>query len=433
MDTTTQKQLLELYISNVDIICDGFPLSINSARAGFLESFNILSLPTIKDERYRHCNVQRLFEGEWEHYFTPVDSSGAERAAVPVESYCVRLHNGFCAENAPLLKLENGVVIGSLRSAIFHHEDIISRYYNTLADNESEALTALSSAFMQDAAFVYVPEGVSLDLPVSITYDYSTQEVAQMCFARSLIVVESGAKVDIVVEHRTLDESRFLVNHVRESFVGDGATVNFTELTDMNDASTLFISAYTRQRALSNVKTVGVWLRGGATRVNSHTKLTESYCTSELYGLYMAGGQELTDLNVTVEHLKSDCRSFQQVKGVVGGEATGAFRGRVYVATDAQRTSAMQQSRNLQLSDTARIFTEPQLEIYADDVKCSHGATVGQLDSESVYYMRQRGLSEQDARRLQMHGFVNDVVSHCSDQLVATYISELTESRIEDL
>lgn len=432
MDKLTQNELLELYISNVEVICEGFTSAINSARAGFLETFNLMLLPTKRDERYRHCDVKQLFEGEWEHYFTPVRCD-AERAPMPLDGYRIELHNGFCAPDSQLITLDNGVVIGSLRDAGRENQDVVERYYNSLADNDGESLTALNSVFMQDAAFVYVPDGVKLEVPIIISYDYSTHEQSQMCFSRTLIIAGKDAKLDIVIEHRTLDGAKFLVDYVRETVVGEGARVSVTELCDMNSQSTLIKGIYTSQQKQSNAQMLNLWLNGGVTRVNMSTSLKGEDCDSTLHGLYMAGGEQLTDLSVCIDHLVANCRSFEQVKGVVGASAIGAFRGRVYVAPDAQRTQALQQSRNLQLSDTSRIYTEPQLEIYADDVKCSHGATVGQLDNESIYYMRQRGISEQDARKLQMYGFVNDVVLHCKNQELCAYLRETLQTRIDSL
>ena len=171
----------------------------------------------------------------------------------------------------------------------------------------------------------------------------------------------------------------------------------------------------------------------GYVRAAYNTALTEPEAVSDVWALYLCSGEEHCDINMAVRHLAPDCRSYSLVKGVAADTAVGSFAGMVYVAQDAQRTDAQQQSRNLLLSDTARIFTQPQLEIYADDVKCTHGATVGQLDDEAIYYMRQRGLSEQQARRLQIEGFAYDVVQHCGCPNMCRHISELTAAKLEKM
>ncbi len=433
MNRSLEQGLSELYLSNLDMIGEGLPGRLNAARSSFLESFNLSPLPSARDERYRHCDLQKLFAGEWEHYFTPSPEPGQARNRLPIEGYWIELYNGFCPTDDALVVLDNGIIYGSLRVAMREREDLVLKYYNTVADNDGESVVALNSLFMQDGAFVYVPEGVSASLPFVLSFEYGTNDAAQMCFARSLVVVERGAHADVVVSHQSTDNSRVLVDCVRESIVADGGNVNLSEIVRMNGSSTLITGHYLHQKESSRADMLSVWLRGGTTRVNARHDLAGRGCESNFYGLYFGTGNERTDICMTVNHLQPDCTSYESVKGIVSGEAVGAFTGRVYVAPDAQRTSAFQQNRNLQMSDTAKVYTEPQLEIYADDVKCSHGATVGQMDPEAIYYMRQRGIGEEEARRLQMFGFVNDIVSHCPHDGACDFVRELAEARINEL
>ena len=433
MNRSLEQGLSELYISNIDIIGEGLPGRVNAARRGFLESFTLSSLPSKRDERYRHCDLRELFAGEWEHYFTPSKEAVWTADRLAVEGYGIDLYNGFCDEDAPLVTLGDGIVYGSLRAAMREREDLVLKYYNTVADNDGEGVVALNSLFMQDGAFVYVPEGVSAPLPFVLSFEYGTRDAAQMCFARALVVVERGAHADVVVSHRSADGSRVLVDCVRETVVAGEGNVNMSEIVRMNDRSALVSGHYLHQEGDSRADMLSVWLRGGVTRVNARHDLAGRGCESNLYGLYFGTGDERTDINMVVNHLMPDCSSYESVKGVVSGAAEGAFTGRVYVAPDAQRTAAFQQNRNLQMSDTSKVYTEPQLEIYADDVKCSHGATVGQMDPEAIYYMRQRGIGEQEARRLQMFGFVNDIVSHCPHDGACDFVRELAEARINEL
>ncbi len=433
MNRSLEQELSELYISNVDMIGEGLPERVNAARRGFLESFNLSSLPSAREERYRHCDLRKLFDVEWEHYFTQARERVAVTDSLPVEGYHVDLYNGFCTENEPLTILPDGVVYGSLRAAMREREELVLYYYNTAAENDAETVAALNSLFMQDGAFVYVPDGVAAERPFVLSFEYGTQDAAQMCFARALIVVGRGAQADVVVSHHTSDGSRMLVDCVRETMLEDGAGLHLSEITRMNDQSILITGNYLKQGADSRAEMLDVWLHGGVTRVNTRHDLAGRGCESNLYGLYFGTGHERVDIDLRVNHLVPDCKSFESVKGVVSGFAEGAFNGRVYVAPDAQRTVAFQQNRNLQMSDTSKVYTEPQLEIYADDVKCSHGATVGQMDAEAIYYMRQRGIDEQEARRLQMFGFVNDIISHCPHDGACDFVRELAEARINDL
>lgn len=431
MDRTTEQKLSDIYIANLDIIGEGLPVWVNAQRRGFLESFNLMSLPSVRDERYRHTDLHALFRPEREVYFTPSPFTGHETGdRLPVDGWRIDMVNGFCVSG--LTVLDNGVICGSLREAMLQYGDLVREYYNTVADNDREAVTALNSLFVQDGAFVYVPPEVAAEKPFALTFEHLATEAA-LFFGRALIILGDGAQADVIVSHRTDGRASYLTDFVRETIVGAGAKLNLSELTDLNDDSALISGNYLSQRAGSKVDAVNVWLRGGVTRVNANTDLNGQRCESNLYGLWFGTGGERTDINVRVNHLVPDCNSFQLVKGVVSGEAVGAFTGRVHVARDAQRTVALQQSRNLQMSDTARIFTEPQLEIYADDVKCSHGATVGQTDTQAIYYMRQRGISEQDARRLQMFGFVNDIISRCPHDGACHFVAGLAEGRIAEL
>ena len=431
MDKSLEQRFSDAYIANLDIIGEGFPAWINAARREFLENFNLLGLPTAKDERYRHTDMRKLFAGEREQYFLSPVQAAEIGERLPVDGYRLDVVNGFCSTY--LTRLPDGVVYGSLKAAAVDMEDVVRKYYNSAADNEKEAVAALNSLFMQDGAFVYVPRGVRAEKPFLLTFAYRSDDPAQVCFPRALIVLEEGAQADVVISHQQSDDTAFLVDFVRETVVESGARLNLSEITRMGGSSAIVSGNYLKQRADSRAEMMNVWLRGGVTRVNAVTDLEQSGCESNLYGLWFGTGGERTDVNMRVNHLVADCNSFELVKGVVSGEAVGAFTGLVYVARDAQRTLALQQSRNLQMSDASRIYTEPQLEIYADDVKCSHGATVGQLDTEAVFYMRQRGISEADARRLQMFGFVNDIVSRCPHEGACDFVAGLAEERIGEL
>lgn len=432
MKRSLEQRFSELYISNMDIIGEGLPESVNSDRRGFLETFNLLSLPSAKSEKYRHCDMREVFEGEWEHYFTPPKAEPIHE--IPIKGYKLEVVNGFYRGVQPLVRLENGIIYGSLAAAMVEHSELVLKYYNSAADNENSAVTALNSLFTQDGAFIYVPEGVDVDQPFVVTFEYgSKDEEEQMSFARMLVVVENDAKAEMVVSNHSNGSARFLVNHVRETIVNDRAELNYSEVSHMGVNSAIVLGNYLQQNAHSVVNMQNLWFDKGVTRVNAITDLIGSYCDSNLYGLFMNANKELTDINIDVNHMVPDCQSMELVKGVVADSAVGAFTGIIYVEKDAQRTDAFQHSRNIQLGENARIYTEPQLEIYADDVKCSHGATVGQLDSDAIYYMRQRGLTEEEAKRLQLYGFVNDIISRCPIEDAAEFIRTIAEERIKAL
>ncbi|MBR4149501.1 MAG: Fe-S cluster assembly protein SufD [Rikenellaceae bacterium] len=285
--------------------------------------------------------------------------------------------------------------------------------------------------FVQDGAFIYLPAGVEMQSPIVIDSAYHTDGESEMCFAQALVVAEQSARGEVIVTHRSEGTGRIVVGFTREAIVGEAADVQITELYDLQQNCSIVNNNYITQTGKSHCATMCCKTGDGYVRAAYNTALTEPEAVSDVWALYLCSGEEHCDINMAVRHLAPDCRSYSLVKGVAAGTAMGSMAGMVYVAQDAQRTDAQQQSRNLLLSDTARIFTQPQLEIYADDVKCTHGATVGQLDDEAIYYMRQRGLSEQQARRLQIEGFAYDVVQHCGCPNMCRYISELTAKKLE--
>ena len=432
MPRPLEEILSDLYLSNIDIIGEGMPAWVNASRSRALENFNLLSLPSTKDENYRHTDISRLLDEEWETYFIPSGLNREINRVVPRGGYSVDVINGFCT-SPELTILDNGIVYGSLRSAMTQMGDVISQYYDRIAQGDSTATSALNTVFVQDGAFVYLPDAVEADETFSLTFAYHSEDHLQMSFSRVLVIAGKNAKANLVISHVSDGEGRFLIEHVRETYAGDGAEMKITEVNSCGRNASTIAGNYLRQESGSRVDMVTLWLNGAVTRVNAVTNLVGPDCESNLNGLYFADAAERVDVNMTVNHMVPGCHSAELVKGVVSGEAVGAFTGRVYVAPDAQHTEAYQQSRNIQLSDTAKIYTEPQLEIYADDVKCSHGATIGQMDEEAVYYMRQRGISESDAKRLQMFGFVNDVISKCPGDDLRERLATLAQSRIDEI
>ncbi len=239
--------------------------------------------------------------------------------------------------------------------------------------------------------------------------------------ARLCVEVAGGAATQLVVVHRKAGECRV------ECRLDEGARLELVHLFLADAAADVAVT----QAAGSRCRTTSVLLAGG--RASYRMRLEGVGAESELGGVFFAAGEERAELDLRTEHLVADCRSDSRVKGIAADDAVCRFGGMVYVAPDAQRTDAQQQSRNILLSDTARIVTRPQLEIYADDVKCSHGATVGQMDSEAILYMRQRGLSEMQARRLQIEGFVGDVVRRCGLEPLCDAVMERVAAKMEQI
>ncbi len=428
MKKSPEQILSGIYTENFDIIAEGFSARLNAGRAGHIEDFILAGLPDSHDERFLQSDMKILFGAEErEVYFTRPRLSRTFPGFPGMD--VVVFENGFFAGG--MTEVQDGVLCGSLKEVLAEYGDDFMAVYNSIADNKNDALTALNSAFMQDGAVVWIPAGVKLKQPLLIDNRFLSDEDAQMCFGRTLIVLGEGAGADISVLYRSAGETRFLVDHVREVIVGKGACLRLSEANIMGGGSSLLLNSYMKQEAQSRSESVFAEIGQGFARLALRTDLAGPHAEADLWGLYLASGTQHSDIELRINHLTPDCRSRQLVKGIAADEATGVFTGMVYVAPDAQRTDASQQNRNLQLDDTAHVFTRPQLEIYADDVKCGHGATVGQLDEDAVYYMRQRGVGEREARRMQMQGFVRDITDRCPSETFCEFISAEAGSQIE--
>lgn len=435
MEPSIEKKLTELFLSNAELLDEGQSPLLTRPRRAALEALNLLGIPPKgpgNGDRYHYTDLRGVFGEEWEHYFTP-SHPGVAPDDLPGQMHRMKFLNGFCCDARHLTRLADGVVFGSLAAAAREYPGLVGKYYNILPHGRGSAVAELTAAFVQDGAFVYVPRGIRVELPFAVECGLYGDGEAVASFGRNLFIFEEGSQAQLVIDYRTLSGERNLACRTREIFVGSGARVEMVESCRLNERSSLISASYARQQGDSVLHGVSVGLSAGLMR-NEQTVLLEGRgAENHTNGLTIAGGQEHLDFATDIEHIASDCTSYQLFKGLAADGGTSVFSGRIYVAQDAQRTQAFQQNNNLLLSDDAHVYAKPQLEIYADNVKCSHGATVGQLDPEAIYYMRQRGIGLEDARRLQMYGFVLDVLGESRVQEMNELFDREIASKIEGL
>jgi feS assembly protein sufD len=435
MEPSIEKKLTELFLSNAELLDEGQSPLLTRPRRAALEALNLLGIPPKgpgNGDRYHYTDLRGVFGEEWEHYFTP-SHPGVAPDDLPGQMHRMKFLNGFCCDARHLTRLADGVVFGSLAAAAREYPGLVGKYYNTLPHGRGSAVAELTAAFVQDGAFVYVPRGIRVELPFAVECGLYGDGEAVASFGRNLFIFEEGSQAQLVIDYRTLSGERNLACRTREIFVGSGARVEMVESCRLNERSSLISASYARQQGDSVLHGVSVGLSAGLMR-NEQTVLLEGRgAENHTNGLTIAGEQEHLDFATDIEHIASDCTSYQLFKGLAADGGTSVFSGRIYVAQDAQRTQAFQQNNNLLLSDDAHVYAKPQLEIYADNVKCSHGATVGQLDPEAIYYMRQRGIGLEDARRLQMYGFVLDVLGESRVQEMNELFDREIASKIEGL
>ena len=305
--------------------------------------------------------------------------------------------------------LEKGIIFCSFSEAVREHPDLVKKYYGKLADTAEDGVTAFNTAFAQDGVLFYVPKNVVVEKPIQLV-NILRGDVNFMVNRRVLIILEEGAQARLLVCDHAMDGVNFLATQVIEIFAGENAIFDFYELEETHTSTVRISNMYVRQEANSNVLLNGMTLHNGTTRNTTCVTLAGEHAELNLCGMAIADKNQHVDNHTTIDHAVPNCTSNELYKYVLDEQAVGAFAGLVLVRPDAQHTSSQQTNRNLCATRDAHMYTQPQLEIYADDVKCSHGATVGQLDESALFYMRQRGIPVREARLLLMFAFVNEVI-----------------------
>ena len=375
--------------------------------------FAALGFPTVRDEDWRFTSVAPIASTEFQ---TAGDAavSPAELDALPYTTapYRITLVNGrFSAALSRLNNLPKGVRAGSLAAAASEHTDVVPRYYGQLAEFHGRSFVALNTALAGDGAYLYIPEGAIIETPIEILFLAAGDSTsAAMSQARTLIVAGERSQVRIVETYAALRGGTYFTNSVTEVFAGENAIVDHYKVQqeglDAFHVATMQVNA---QRS-ANVSTHSFSLGGKFVRNDVNAVLDGEGAEVTLNGLYLADGDRLVDNHTVIDHAKAHCPSHEIYKGIIGGKARAIFNGKIIVRQDAQKTDAKQTNRALLLSDSASINTKPQLEIFADDVKCTHGATIGQLDEEAIFYLRARGLTHFEARDLLIHAFAGEVI-----------------------
>ncbi|HNV80257.1 MAG: Fe-S cluster assembly protein SufD [Tenuifilaceae bacterium] len=436
VNISPKEDFINLYLDNLDLITENSSGVLNAVRQSALENFKLLGFPGLKNEKYKYMKVEAFFTGDYEKYFTPkritFNVDDIFRCDIPsLDTHLALTLNGFYLSNPhPISEFENGVIVGSLAEAAKKYPNVVGKYYNSLSGNDADdGLVALNTAFAQDGVFIYIPKGVRVDKPVQIINLLMSDE-QQLVQYRNLIIAEEGSQVEIAICDHTLSPEKFLSNVVTEIFTNGNASIDLVCMQNQHNDTAQFTHIFGQQEKDSKLVTNTISLHGGTIRNNINILLNGEGSESHTYGLSLVDRTQHVDMYSFIEHAKPNCTSFEQYKAILDDQATGAFNGRILVRKDAQKTQAFQSNNNLLLTADARMFTKPQLEIYADDVKCSHGATVGQLDLEAKFYMQSRGISEREAKLLLMFGFAHDVVGHIKIEALRDRIDELVNKRL---
>ena len=407
---------------------------MNAVRDEAFENFKTLGIPTKKLERYKYTDMTKLFEPNYgvnlKRLDIPVNPYDVFRCDVPNLSTSLYfiVNDTFYTKTTPKAQLPDGVRIGSLKAEAEKNPELIAKYYARLANTSDDGITALNTMLAQDGLLVYVPKNVRVERAVQVI-NILRSDVDLMINRRVLIIVEEGAEIKLLFCDHAADDRNFLTTQVIEAYVGRNASLDLYCMEETHEKNVRVSNLYIDQEADSRVNHNIITLHNGVTRNRTDLTLSGEGAECVLNGCAIADKNQVVDNNTLIDHKVPHCDSKELYKYVLDGKATGAFAGRVLVRKGAQKTTSEERNQNICATREARMFTQPMLEIYADDVKCSHGSTGGQLNDAAMFYMRQRGISEKEAKLLLEFAFINEVIDTMKLEPLRDRLHHLVEKR----
>jgi Fe-S cluster assembly protein SufD len=419
-ETTSTRQRLEWVLSSFgkwEKEMNGVSQTeIHSIRRAALKVFSAKGFPTTRDEEWRFTNVQPIAATE----FVPslqYDAEGIRQSDVDAflfpglrGSRLVFINGHFASEFSDCTSVPGSVRVQSLAEALRKDPELVLRHLTRLAVPEGNSFTALNTAFVQDGAFLYLPDGVEMPAAVHLLFLSVGNDKPGLHTPRNLIVAGKESKLSIVETYHTLGSGSHLTDVVTEVVAGPGTIIEHDKFQNEHPRSFHVGMTHMRLEAGSTVTSNAVTLGGAIVRNNVTVVLAGEGCEATLNGLSLATGTQLIDNHTVIDHAMPNCVSHELYKAIQDGKSRGVFNGKIFVRKDAQKTDAKQTNKTLLLSDNATMDTKPQLEIFADDVKCTHGATVGQLEEDQVFYLRTRGIDLDAARDILTFAFATDVI-----------------------
>ncbi|MGI6320444.1 MAG: Fe-S cluster assembly protein SufD [Bacteroidales bacterium] len=429
-----QSFLVEQYKNNQKTIKEGDSSKLAQMRDKAFEAFAENGFPDKSMDNWRSTDLTKALSHDYKILlqappYNPVDSY-FKCNIKDFDTFMFTFLNGwYVHKNVPLTVFPDGIIVGSLAHAKKEYPEIVDKYLGTIAKDNNNPMLNLNGAFMQDGAFVYVPEGVQISKPLQIVNIVNTKEDL-LIQNRNLIIVEKNAALKLVHCDDSVTTTDTFINSVSEIYVGQNAEVSYYKLENKDSQSLLINSLYVKQENDSRFLSNGITFNSGVTRNTITVNIDGSNCDADVNGLYLVDKQQKVDNYVRINHNKPHSRSSQLYKGIMDDQASGSFTGYVYVEKDAQKTEAYQTNNNIALTDEASVGANPFLEIYADDVKCSHGATIGQLDNEALFYMRQRGICERNSRMLLMYAFAMEVVNKIDIEALHKQTDDMVSRRL---
>lgn len=396
-----------------------------------MNAFETLDFPTRQMEAWRYSGTDKLLE----HRFKPVTDSFEALQDLDVDELQLQglgahrlvFANGrFVPALSVLDDLPQGVIVGSLHQALTHHPDHVATWLGIVARSNHDAFVAMNSAEMNDGLFVYVPDHLQIEQPIEVLYVTLGLEDAIVAQPRNLVVLGQGARATLIERYASSGTSVYFNNVLSEVMLDREAELEHVQLQQESQNAYHLHSSFVAQSADSRYTRTSFAMGGGWARNETDLRFAAEGADASLAGLFTAGNQQLNDFHLNIDHAVPGCRSHSDFKGLLHGKGRGVFDGRILVGAQAQHTEAHLNNANLLLSRNAEVDTKPQLEIYADNVKCSHGTTVGQLEESQLFYLRSRGINAAQAKRLLCLGFAGEILDRCA----ITPLRELIENEL---
>ena len=406
-------------------------------RKAGLASFADQGFPKLSDEDWRFTNVAPIAKLPFQ-LAGPVAVNGAESKLLDEAAFTklpghrlIFVNGFFCAQLSSIKPVTGGVRIENISATLAKDSALIEQHLGKYAHTAGNTFAALNQAFFTDGAFIFVPKGVEVAEPVQLIYISSAKQNGETILPRNLVIAEANSKLTVVESYISTGNVGYFTNAVTEIFAGDNARVEHVKLQD-EAAEAFHIATIAGEFGrTSNVSVHSFALGAKISRNNIRTKLAGEGLECILNGLYLTKDEQLADHHMIVEHAQPHCASHEYFNGILDDKSKGVFHGRILVREIAQKTDAKQTNKNLLLSDDATADTKPQLEIYADDVKCTHGATIGQLNNESIFYLRARGIGSDMARQMLIHAFAGEIIERIKCEPAREVIDKLVWDRLE--
>ena len=407
---------------------------VHEVRSEAMKNFEAKGFPTKKEEAWKYTSLNNLQKIDFSIF--PKAVNALEYREVKkyfineIDTYKSVFIDGIFSSNLSETT-HDGVDICLMSSALNKpmYKQIIDVYFNKVASKD-ESLTTLNTAFSKEGAYIYIPKNKMPKKPIEILHFATGNEATLMLQPRNLIIVEENAEVQIIERHQSLTTNEVLTNTVTEIFAAKNAIVDYYKVQNDAANASLIDNTYINQKDKSVVKVHTFSFGGKLTRNNLNFYQNGEYIDSTMKGVTILGDKQHVDHHTLVHHIEPNCESHQDYKSIYGENSTGVFNGKIIVEKLAQKTNAFQQNNNILISDKATINTKPQLEIFADDVKCSHGCTIGQLDEDALFYLQSRGIPKKEARALLMYAFANNVLESVRIPELKTRINKLIANKL---